>query len=569
MLRTQDLAITSIHEVESAVGKIGRVESPLDPAPISMVETVINYHPEYLQDSDGNVMLFSYDADSKDLFRTVTGEPVLAPDGKPYYVPGRFLRGDDGRLIPDENGMPFRLWRPELRPDLNPGRTAWAGIKKPEDIWDQIVMRAETPGATSAPFLQPIETRIVMLQTGMRAPMGVKLFGKGKVTLEELEEAGIRIEELLREVPEIRPETVNAERIVGKPYLELVLDRSALELYGLTVDEVQKVIMASIGGLPATMTVEGRERYSVLVRYLREFRDSPEAIARTLVKTPSGANIPLSDVLEEGRPLFRRGPMAIKGEEGALVSYVLFDSYAGKAEVEVVEKADRHLKEAIASGRLTLPEGVTFKFAGTYENQVRSERRLMIILPLSLLVILIILYTQFRSISVSAFVFSGIAVAWAGGFILIWLYGQPWFMDFSIAGQSVRELFQMGEVNLSVAVWVGFIALFGIATDDGVVMATYIQQSLKKAKPASIHDAREAIVTAAVRRARPCLMTTATTILALLPVLTSTGKGSDIMVPMAIPSFGGMTIEIISMFVVPVLYAMKEEFKILVSKKEV
>jgi Cu(I)/Ag(I) efflux system membrane protein CusA/SilA len=159
-------------------------------------------------------------------------------------------------------------------------------------------------------------------------------------------------------------------------------------------------------------------------------------------------------------------------------------------------------------------------------------------------------------------VFSGIVVAWAGGFLMIWCYAQPWFLDFSIFGANLRELFQMHPINLSVAIWVGFLALFGIASDDGVVMCTYLEQSFSKLKPTSVQDVQKAVIQAGTRRIRPCLMTTATTILALLPVLTSTGRGSDIMVPMAIPSFGGMTIEILTMLIVPVLYCWVKEAKV-------
>ncbi len=159
-------------------------------------------------------------------------------------------------------------------------------------------------------------------------------------------------------------------------------------------------------------------------------------------------------------------------------------------------------------------------------------------------------------------VFSSIAVAFSGGFIMIWLYGQGWFLDFEMFGTNLRDLFQMDTVNLSVAVWVGFIALFGIATDDGVVLATYLKQSFDKTKPKTKKEIREAVVLAGSRRIRPCLMTTATTILALLPILSSTGRGSDIMLPMAIPSFGGMTIELITLFVIPVLYSFWKEQKI-------
>jgi len=189
-----------------------------------------------------------------------------------------------------------------------------------------------------------------------------------------------------------------------------------------------------------------------------------------------------------------------------------------------------------------------------------------VVLPLALFIIFLILYLQFRSISTSTLVFSGIAVAWAGGFLLIWLYGQPWFLDFTFFGTPMRELFQVHALNLSVAVWVGFLALFGIATDDGVIMGTYLEQTFARQKPATVAEIRDAVVMAGRRRVRPCLMTVATTVIALLPVLTSTGRGSDIMVPMAIPSFGGMLIVVITMFVVPVLYCLIKEVRFAAQK---
>lgn len=172
------------------------------------------------------------------------------------------------------------------------------------------------------------------------------------------------------------------------------------------------------------------------------------------------------------------------------------------------------------------------------------------------------MYFQFRSVLVTSMIFTSIFVAFAGGFVMIWLYGQDWFLNFSVFGTNLRELFQMGTVNLSVAVWVGFIALFGIATDDGVVISTYLNQSFKKRKPTTRDGVRRAVIAAGKRRIRPTLMTTATTLLALLPILSSTGKGSDIMVPMAIPSFGGMAFAIITLFVVPVLYSAWQEWKL-------
>jgi Cu(I)/Ag(I) efflux system membrane protein CusA/SilA len=186
----------------------------------------------------------------------------------------------------------------------------------------------------------------------------------------------------------------------------------------------------------------------------------------------------------------------------------------------------------------------------------------MVVLPLALFVIFLILYFQFRSVITTSLVFSGIMIAWSGGFIMLWLYGQSWFLDFNLFDTNMRTLFQVHQINLSVAVWVGFLALFGIASDDGVVITSYLDQSFRKRRISSVKEARNATLAAGVRRVRPCLMTTATTILALIPVLTSTGRGSDIMVPMAIPSFGGMLIEVMTMLVVPVLYCSVMEWKL-------
>ena len=556
ILQKQDIAFDQVPEISLAVGKLGRVESPLDPAPLSMIETVINYHPKYITDQSGHRLTFRYDETEKDLFRDQDGKPVPAPDGAPYDVHGTYARDEQGGLIEEAGGMPFRLWRPALDPALNPGRTAWVGVNKPNDIWDLIVEAGKMPGTTSAPKLQPIAARIVMLQSGMRAPMGVKVKGP---SLEVLDKVCLQIERLLKEVPSVEPLAVIADRIIGKPYLEIDIDRKAIARYGIKLREVQDVIEVAIGGRRITTTVEGRERYPVRVRYLRELRDSIESLDRILVPAPGGAQIPL---IQLARIEYVRGPQVIKSEDTFLIGYVLFDMKPGFAEVDVVEQADAYLREKIASGELDMPAGVSFTFAGTYENQVRSEKKLMVVLPLALFIIFMILYLQFKSVITTGLVFTGILVAWAGGFIMIWFYAQPWFLDWDIFGTSMRELFQAHPINLSVAIWVGFLALFGIASDDGVVVATYLKDSFAKNAPTTVAEMRAATLAAGKRRIRPCLMTTATTILALLPVLTSQGRGSDIMVPMAIPAFGGMTIEIITMLVVPVLYCMFQEFRL-------
>jgi Cu(I)/Ag(I) efflux system membrane protein CusA/SilA len=518
VLAKQDIAFQSIPEVESVVGKIGRVESPLDPAPISMVETVINYKPEYILDKDGHRVRFKYDKKKR-----------------------KFVQDENDRLIPDPHGRAFRQWRDH--------------IKTANDIWDEIVKAGQIPGTTSAPKLQPIAARIVMLQSGMRAPMGVKVKGPD---LETIDKVGLEIERLLKEVPSVEPAAVIADRIVGKPYIEIDIDREAIARYGVHIRNVQDVIEVAIGGRQITTTVEGRERYPVRVRYMRELRDSIETIGKILVPASDGAQIPLIQLAEIK---YLRGPQAIKSEDTFLVGYVLFDMKPGYAEVDVVEDCQRYLAEKIDSGEFVLPAGVSYVFAGSYENQIRAQKTLMLVIPLALFIIFLILYFQFKAVTTSLLVFSGIVVAWSGGFLMIWCYAQPWFFNFSVFGVNMRELFQMHPINLSVAIWVGFLALFGIASDDGVVMCTYLEQSFRGLKPTGVDDIRRAVVKAGTRRIRPCLMTTATTILALIPVLTSTGRGSDIMVPMAIPSFGGMTIEILTMLVVPVLYCWIKEIR--------
>lgn len=553
VLALQDRRISAIPEVEIAVGKLGRVDSPLDPAPLSMIETVINYRQEYLLDEQGRKLRFKFSKDKKDFFRTPDGEPVAAPDGAPYLVQGRFDRDADNRLIKDTDGRPFRLWRAKLDPEVNPGREPWDGINSPDDIWDEIIIAADIPGVTSAPKLQPISTRIVMLQTGMRAPMGIKVKGP---SLAIIENVAMQLEGLLKQIPSISPLTVLADRVVGKPYLEINIDRNAIARYGIQMAGVQEVISAAVGGKTLTTTVEGRERYAVRVRYQRERRDSLEALEKILISGSNGEQIPLIQLADIR---YVRGPQVIKSEDTFLTAYVLFDKQKGFAEVDVVEQARAFLEEKIQTGELEVPPGVSYTFAGSYENQIRAQKKLTVILPLALLIIMLILYLQFKSIRTTLMVFSSILVAWSGGFIMIWLYGQDWFLNFSLFDTSMRQLFQVHQINLSVAIWVGFLALFGIASDDGVLMATYLDESRATVKATDRQAIQKMVIEGAERRIRPALMTSATTILALIPILTSSGRGSDIMLPMAIPSFGGMSIALLTVFVVPVLYCWREE----------
>ena len=547
VLQQLDMAVASIPEIQTVVGKAGRTESALDPAPLSMYENVIQYRPEYELNADKEPQRFRIKEDG--FFELKNGKLVANPNlavlseaGKNKEYIGDPFGIDRSHLIEDNSGEYFRNWRPE--------------IQSPDDIWNEIVRVTKLPGVTSAPKLQPIQTRLVMLQTGMRAPMGIKIKGQD---LREIEAFGLQLENILKTAEGVKEQAVFAERIVGKPYLLIDIDREKLVRYGITVEEVQRVISIAVGGMPLTQTVEGRERYAVRVRYPRELRANPDDLKNIYVPVSKGSPVPLNELVNIR---YEQGPQVIKSEDTFLVGYVLFDKLDGFAEVDVVENAQEAIEARINNGELTVPKGINYAFTGTYENQLRAEKTLSVVVPLALLIIFLILYFQFRSVTTSLMVFSGIAVAFAGGFIMIWLYGQDWFFNFNLFGENWRDLFQMHTINLSVAVWVGFIALFGIATDDGVVMATYLTQTFDRNKPVDLKGVRNSVVEAGEKRIRPCLMTTATTILALLPILTSTGRGSDIMIPMAIPSFGGMLIALITLFVLPVLFGWRKEVQL-------
>ncbi|WP_237274847.1 efflux RND transporter permease subunit [Tenacibaculum ovolyticum] len=534
VLQQLDMAVASIPEIKTVVGKAGRTESALDPAPLSMYENIIQYKPEYMLNENGERQRYRINDDG--LFELKDGRFIANPNNTENVTLSAVERA---QLIEDNNGEFYRNWRPE--------------IKSPDDIWNDIVKVTKLPGVTSAPKLQPIETRLVMLQTGMRAPMGIKVKGQD---LKQIEAFGVQLEGILKQADGVKDEAVFADRIVGKPYLLIDIDREKIARYGISIQDVQEVLKVAVGGMVLTQTVEGRERYGVRVRYPRELRANPTDLKQIYVPVEKGSPVPLSELASIR---YEQGPQVIKSEDTFLVGYVLFDKMDGFAEVNVVEKAQALIQQKIDSGELVVPKGINYQFTGSYENQIRAEKTLSVVVPLALAIIFLILYFQFRSVGTSLMVFTGIAVAFAGGFLMIWLYGQDWFLNFNFFGENLRDLFQMHPINLSVAVWVGFIALFGIATDDGVVMATYLTQIFERNTPKNKKQIRAAVVEAGEKRIRPCLMTTATTILALLPILTSTGRGSDIMIPMAIPSFGGMLIALITLFVVPVLYSWKAE----------
>jgi Cu(I)/Ag(I) efflux system membrane protein CusA/SilA len=474
VLAQQDLAIQSVPEVESVVGKAGRAETALDPAPIGMIETIILLKPE-----------------------------------------------SEWRMVSDANGGKRRITKQEILDDLQ--------------------AKTNIPGVLPT-WLQPIQTRIVMLQTGFRAMMGVKIFGADPNVIEQI---GLQMEPILRGVPGATD--VVADRIVGKPYIEYQIDREAIARYGVNIEDVQDVIEVAIGGENITMSVEGRERYPIRVRYLRELRERFDDLERILVPSPTGAQIPIGQLAEIRYSL---GPQELKSENGLLVGYVTMNT-RDRDEMSVVEDAERVLQDAkrrsdelVAAGRheeatLVVPAGYYWKWSGQFENQQRATRRLSWIVPLVLLTMFVLIYIGLGQWWLALVVFFGIIVSASGGFLMLYWWG----------------------VNLSVAVWVGFIALFGVVDDSSVVMLDFLERQFAKRKPTDIADIRAMVMEASLKRVRPLLMSTATTVFGLMPIFLTHGRGSDVMQPMAIPSVGGMSIQLITLFIAPCIYCMVQEMK--------
>ncbi|MDP7320769.1 MAG: CusA/CzcA family heavy metal efflux RND transporter [Bacteriovoracaceae bacterium] len=435
--------------VENAIGKLGRADTAIDPAPVSMFETIVKLVP-------------------KDQW----------PSGTSIY-----------------------------------------------DIMNQLDSELQVPGLVNA-WLFPIENRIAMISTGIKTQIGIKVFGDDLKTLETLSaEIGKEIEK------NSGAYGVYAEQITGKPYIEFDIDRVAASRYGINTGTINKILQTAVGGMTIGQFYEGRERYPIRVRYKKELRDRIDELKKVLVPSPLGQHIPLSEL---AHIQVVTGPAAIHSENGLLRSLVLLN-VQNRDLIGFVEEAKKHIDNTVE-----IPKGYSLVWAGQYENQVRSNQRLLLLVPLALLINLILIYLGIKNLRNSAIIFSAIPVAFSGGLILLWL----------------------GGFNTSVAVWVGFIALFGIAVDDGVVMMTYLQEELKKNKPKDWSNLKNCIIQAGTRRIRPLIMTTTTTIVALLPIMWSTSTGSEVMKPMAIPTLGGMLVELVTLFVVPVVFSYFEQKKI-------
>ena len=406
-------------------------------------------------------------------------------------------------------------------------RDQWRPGMTYEKLIQELDAKLQFPGLSNT-WTMPVENRLDMELTGIKTPLGLKIQGPN---LEGVQQVGAQVQQILSAIPETR--SIFAERVSQGFYLNIEVNRAEAARYGLTIADVQQAITSGIGGDTIAENVEGRERYPVNVRYNRDFRDNVQALQNVLIATPTGAQIPISEVAKLS---FSRGPSMIRDEDGALTGYVYIDlktsDYGG-----FVTKASNLLNR-----KLTLPPGFTYKWSGEYEFELRAKQRLELILPVVFFVIFVLLYMVFHSVTEAAVLIFPTVYALTGGLILQRLLGY----------------------NFSVAVWVGYIALFGIAVETGVVMVVYLHEALdhrlKSGVPLQKEDIEAATIEGAVQRLRPKLMTVCVVLASLVPILWETGVGSDVMKPIAAPLVGGMITSTIHVLIlVPVFFALMKE----------
>jgi Cu(I)/Ag(I) efflux system membrane protein CusA/SilA len=408
---------------------------------------------------------------------------------------------------------------------------------KPREKWrpgmtyDKLIgemdAKLQVPGLTNT-WTMPVENRLDMALTGIKTPVGMKLQG---TNLEQIQQIGAQVQQVLSGLPQVR--SVFAERVSQGFYVNVEVNRAEAAKYGLTIGDVQQAVESGIGGMNVAQNIEGRQRYPINVRYQRDFRDSLPELSRVLIATPSGAQIPISEVATLS---FSRGPTMIRDEGGQLVGYVYIDLNTNNYG-SFVNQASQLLRQ-----KLHLPTGYTYQWSGEYEFQLRAKERMKIIVPIVFFVIFMLLYMVFHSVTEAMVLIFPTFYAMTGGLILQWLLGY----------------------NFSVAVWVGYIALFGIAVETGVVMVVYLHESLQKriasGRLLTEADIHEAAIEGAVHRLRPKLMTVSAVLASLVPILWASGIGSDVMKPIAAPMVGGMITSTIHVLIlVPVFFVLMKE----------
>lgn len=469
LLQTQDRVLKSFPEVERVFGKAGRADTSTDPAPFSMMETTV----------------------------------VLKPESAWRYKEQWYSRRSPTWLKPTL----ARIW---------PEHISW------EDLIAELDQKLRIPGVTNA-WTMPIKNRIDMLSTGIRTPIGIKVFGSN---LREMEKIGEHLEAILRTVPGTR--SVYAERVAGGYFVDFTPRRDQMARYGLTIDEVQAVVMTAIGGENITTTIEGRERYPVNLRYPRELRDDVDKLERVLVPTRSGAQVPLAQVAEIA---LVSGPSMLRDENGFLAGYVYVD-IAGRDIGSYVDEAKR-----VVAAKLSVPPGYVLQWSGQWENMLRVKERLKIVVPITLILIFVLLYANTRSSVKALIVMLAVPFSAIGAIWLFYLLGY----------------------NVSIAAWVGMIALLGLDAETGVFMLLFLDLAYEDARKRGalwdLGDLDEAIVHGAVRRVRPKLMTVCAAFMGLLPIMWSTSAGADVMKRIAAPMIGGLaTSFLLELLVYPAIY---------------
>jgi len=469
ILQSMDKILKSAPEVERVFGKAGRADTSTDPAPFSMIETTVVLKPE-------------------DQWRKIHRWYSWMPEA---------LR---------------RLFRP-----IWPDRISW------DDLINELDARLQFPGITNA-WTMPIKARTDMLSTGVRTPVGIKIDGSD---LKEIENIGSRVETILKDIKGTR--SIYAERVAGGYFLDFDIDREQLARYGLTVNDVEMVIMSAIGGEPVTTTIEGRERYTVNVRYPRELRDDIDKLKRVLVPAMTGAQIPMEELASIH---LSSGPAMIRDEDGMLSGYVYVD-LAGRDVGSYVAEAKRVVRD-----KLVLPAGYSLVWSGQYENMLRVRDRLKVIIPITIFMIFMLLYINTKSAVKACIVMLAVPFSLVGAIWLLYIL----------------------HYNISIAVWVGMIALMGLDAETGVFMLLFLDMSyyerVKKGSMKTYEDLKEAIIHGAVKRIRPKMMTVAAMFMGLIPIMWSMGAGSDMMKRIAAPMIGGVfTSFIMELLVYPPIYA--------------
>jgi Cu/Ag efflux pump CusA len=573
VLAKQNLTMSQFPEVDSTTGKLGRAETATDPAPVSMIETIITI--EDPKDWPRRAVRIESAAD---FVRTAAerlaeqkfiSEGRLKPDGAQSIAHSVASRMDELAVAyhqrsasPGQREKIYRTWFVRLVFDeiLKSEAKDSASSLAPEEevklhrlaceiaesfphgkyfrpktrdeLVTDLIAATRMPGVSPI-MTQPIRNRIDMLATGIQTPVGIKVYGKD---FDKIQEIAIEIERVLLEVPGTR--NPYAERIGNKPYLDFEIDREAAARYGIRVGDIQMVLTTAAGGMNLTTTVEGRERYPIRVRYMRELRDNVEALKRILVSTPKGQQIPLEQVV---RIVRHPGPAMIGSENTILFSRVFCDVDVEKVGlVDFANSVEKKLAEKI---KPHLPQGYFYTISGQYEAEMEARKRLIVVVPFCLFVIFLLLYVKFRSLAAIFSVATALPFAFVGG---IWLQWLMQYIPPGLGGGAVTKY--------STSVWVGYVALFGVAVQDSIVLISFAMELCQKG--GRIDDN---IVKAGLLRVRPIVMTTATTILALLPIMlyeVSTTTGAELMKPLAIPSFGGMvTCTITNLIVAPVIFS--------------